>query len=308
VLTLPPNAAPNGALPEDRIHFFDSIPFWLVHVACLAVFLTGVSWVALFVCFVTYAARAFGITGGYHRYLAHRTFKTSRAGQFVLTVLGTAAIQKGPLWWAGHHRHHHRYTDTPLDIHSPTQRGFWWSHVGWILSRRFETTPTEVIRDFARFPEMRFLDRYHVVPGVVLGFAMFGLGVLLNYLAPGLGTSGWQMLVWGFFVSTVLLWHATFGINSIAHVVGSRRFLTKDTSRNNLILSLLTLGEGWHNNHHRYPGSERQGFYWWEIDITHYVLLLLSWVGIVWDLRSPPPSIYAEAVRTRAAMAAAGLR
>jgi stearoyl-CoA desaturase (delta-9 desaturase) len=128
-----------------------------------------------------------------------------------------------------------------------------------------------------------------------MGVSLFGFGVLLNSLFPALGTSGFQMLVWGFFISTTILYHGTFTVNSLAHRWGSRRFRTTDDSRNNLFIALITLGEGWHNNHHRYLSSERQGFYWWEIDVSHYILTMLSWMGIVWELKTPPKSIYEEA-------------
>lgn len=217
--------------------------------------------------------------------------------QFVFALLGTTAAQKGPLWWAALHRHHHRYADTEEDIHPPTVKGFWWSHVGWILSPRYEETRFHAIRDFARFPELRFLNRYHLLPPVALAVGLFLLGWALHHGAPSLGTSGWQLLVWGFFLSTVLLWHVTFCVNSLAHVFGRRRFETADTSRNSFLLALFTFGEGWHNNHHRFPGSERQGFFWWEVDFTHYLLKLLSWCGLVWDLREPPAWVYTEARR-----------
>jgi len=274
-----------------------TIPFWAVHAACFLVFWVGASWAALSVCAALYFVRMFAVTGVYHRYFAHRTYKTSRPVQFIFALIGTAAVQKGPLWWAAHHRHHHRYADTDQDIHPPTVMGFWWSHVGWILSSKYMATRMEAIRDFAKFPELRMLNRYHLVTPITLALGLFGFGWLMNHHVPTLHTSGLQMLTWGFFVSTTLLYHGTFAINSMAHVFGRRRFATNDTSRNSLLLSLITLGEGWHNNHHRYPASERQGFYWWEIDVTHYILKSLSWAGVVWDLREPPRSIFTEARR-----------
>jgi stearoyl-CoA desaturase (delta-9 desaturase) len=294
--TTPRTRTPRAA--DQKMQIFESLPFWGVHIACLLAFWTGVSWVALVTCLLAYYIRMFGVTAVYHRYFSHRTYKTSRLVQFVLALLGTSAVQKGPLWWAAHHRDHHRYADTDRDIHSPTVMGFWWSHVGWILSSKYMATKMEAIRDFAKFPELRFLNRYHVLPPIALASGMFAFGWLLNHSAPSLHTTGMQMLVWGFFVSTTLLFHGTFAINSLAHVFGVRRFATTDTSRNSLLLSLITLGEGWHNNHHRYPASERQGFYWWEIDVTHYILTAMSWTGLVWDLRAPPRSIYLEAEGT----------
>jgi stearoyl-CoA desaturase (delta-9 desaturase) len=289
-------ASAPAAIQENQLwNALSSVPFWGVHVACLLVLWVGWSWTAVGVCALTYFVRVFAITGVYHRYFSHRTYKTSRPVQFCLALLGTSAVQKGPLWWAAHHRDHHRYSDTENDIHSPVTASFWWSHVGWILSSKYVATKMEAIRDFARFPELRFLNRYHLLTPIALAIGLFLSGWLLGHYLPWLHTSGLQLLVWGFFISTTLLYHATFTINSLAHVFGSRRFKTSDQSRNNLLLALLTLGEGWHNNHHRYPGSERQGFYWWEVDVTHYVLTVMSWLGLVWDLRQPPASIYLEA-------------
>jgi stearoyl-CoA desaturase (delta-9 desaturase) len=271
------------------------VVFWAIHAACLLVFWTGVSRVALVACVATYTIQLFGVTAGYHRYFAHRTYRTTRPFQLVLALLGASAVQQGPLWWAGHHRHHHRYTDTPDDVHPPGLRGFWWAHVGWVASGRYLATRTEAVRDLERFAELRFLDRHFEIVPLGLAAALFALGSLLAHDAPSLGTSGAQMLVWGFAVATTLSSHATFTINSLAHVFGRRRFATPDESRNSFPLSLLTFGEGWHNNHHRYPSSERQGFYWWEIDLTHYGLTALSWLRLVWDLREPPKSVYVEA-------------
>jgi stearoyl-CoA desaturase (Delta-9 desaturase) len=286
------------ATPEDRPELINVIKqsvFWLVHVACLSVFWVGWSWVALGVCAFLYVARMFAITGGYHRYFSHRTYQTSRPFQFLLACLGASAAQKGPIWWASHHRHHHRHSDTPEDIHSPIIHGIYYAHIGWVLSSQYLKGRPELVKDLLAFPELRLLEKYNVIPPILLGVATFFLGSWLQAVAPGLGTSGPQMLVWGFFISTVLVYHGTFCINSFTHLIGKRRFNTTDSSRNNLILALITLGEGWHNNHHYYPGSEKQGFYWWEIDISHYILKGLSWLGLVWDLRTPPARVYQAA-------------
>jgi len=267
-----------------------------VHLACLMAIWCGFSWTAFAVCMFFYVVRMFGITGGYHRYFSHRSYKTSRVFQFLLGVLGASSAQKGPLWWASHHRHHHRHSDTPEDLHSPIVYGIYYAHVGWVLSSEFVHTRYELVKDLMQFPELRLLEKYNVLAPILLGVFTFYLGVFLNYYYPGLGTSGFQMLVWGFFISTVLLYHGTFCINSFTHLIGKRRFKTTDESRNNLLLALITLGEGWHNNHHFYPGSEQQGFYWWEIDISHYILTVFSWFGLVWDLRKPPERVYQAAM------------
>lgn len=282
---------------NHKIDIVGNIPFISIHIASLLIFWIGFSWIALITCFLLWFIRMFGITGGYHRYFSHRAYKTTRWFQFVLAVLGNAAAQLGPLWWAAHHRHHHRFSDTEADFHSPLQHGFWWSHVGWVLCPQYSKTNEQDVRDFARYSELRFLNRFHMIVPIALAVIVTAIGFVLEYAFPQLQTTGLQMLVWGFCLSTSLLYHSTFTINSLAHVFGTRRFDTEDTSRNNLLLALITLGEGWHNNHHYYPASERQGFYWWEIDITHYILTFLSWFGIVWDLKTPPAKIYETAAQ-----------
>ncbi|HET7904188.1 MAG TPA: acyl-CoA desaturase [Candidatus Eisenbacteria bacterium] len=282
------------------IDWIGLIPYVALHLGCFAVILVGWSPVAVATAIALYLIRMFALTGFYHRYFSHRTFRTSRAFQFVAAVLGNACVQRGPLWWAAHHRHHHRHSDDEQDIHSPRQAGFFWSHMGWFMTLENALTNFRSVRDLTKYPELVFLDRHHWIVPAALGFATYGFGALLEAIAPGLGTNGWQMFVWGFLVSTVVLYHATYTINSVAHVIGSRRYKTTDDSRNNFFLALLTLGEGWHNNHHYYPGSTRQGFYWWEIDLTYYGLVFLSWTGLVWDLRSPPRAVR-DRVRARMA-------
>jgi stearoyl-CoA desaturase (delta-9 desaturase) len=251
-----------------------NLPFIALHLACLAVFFTEPTPLALVLCGVFYFVRMFGITAGYHRYFSHRSYKTSRWFQFVLACLGCSALQKGPLWWAAHHRQHHRHSDTSEDPHSPRLRSFWWSHVGWILAGAYDETNWPAVQDWERYPELRWLNRNHWIPGMVLA----GLCWLLD---------GWSGLIWGFLVSTVLSFHATFAVNSLCHVWGRRRYATADASRNNLWVALLTLGEGWHNNHHHYQSSANQGFFWWEIDVTYYLIRLLGFTGLVWGIRRP---------------------
>ena len=260
-----------------------ALPFFLSHLACVLVFFVDATWGAVTVCLGLFWLRMFSVTAGYHRYFSHRSFKTSRAFQFVLALLGTLAVQKGVLWWAANHRRHHKFSDHEGDIHSPVQSGFWWSHVGWILAEDYDATDYDRIPDLAKYPELRWLNEHFLVPPIALAVLLFLVG-------------GASWLVWGFFVSTTLLWHATFTINSLAHVFGSRRYETADQSRNNLWLALLTMGEGWHNNHHHYMNSVRQGFFWWEIDATYYVLRTLSWFGIVWDFNQPPRRVLEPAV------------
>jgi stearoyl-CoA desaturase (Delta-9 desaturase) len=283
------------AADAERIDWLRAVPFLAMHLACLAVFWVGASPIAVLVAVALYAVRMFAITGFYHRYFSHRTFRTSRAVQFGFAMIGASCVQRGPLWWAAHHRNHHRHADTHHDVHSPVVHGFWRSHVGWFLTRAGFRTDWDRIRDLARYPELRWLDRYDIVIPVLLAVALFLIGDCLETLAPGLGTNAWQMLIWGFFISTIALFHATVTINSLAHRFGKRRFDTRDDSRNNLWLALLTFGEGWHNNHHFFPGSARQGFRWWEIDLTYYTLRTMALFRLVHDLKPVPAWVSAKA-------------
>ncbi|WP_255032126.1 acyl-CoA desaturase [Bordetella genomosp. 1] len=291
-----PGDVPAAGLSDaDRIDWARAVPFVLLHLGCFAVLWVGASPVAVAVALLMYALRMFALTGFYHRYFSHRTFRTSRAAQFVFAVLGASCAQRGPLWWAAHHRHHHRHADTERDLHAPSRVGFWRSHMGWFLTSRAFATDFKRVPDLRGYAELRWLDRYDVAVPAALGALLYGLGALLARVAPQLGTDGPQMLVWGFFISTVVLFHATVTINSLAHRYGRRRYDTRDDSRNNAWLALLTFGEGWHNNHHFYPGSARQGFRAHEIDITWYGLRLLAACGLIWDLKPVPAWVLAKA-------------
>jgi stearoyl-CoA desaturase (delta-9 desaturase) len=280
-------SAQSADTADAGIDWLRVIPFIVLHLACLAVFIVGVSSAAVVTAVVLYIVRMFAITAFYHRYFAHKAFKTSRPIQFVFALIGASATQRGPLWWAAHHRQHHRHADQAADPHSPTQ-GFLWSHMGWFLSGKHYQADYRLVPDWQRFAELRWLDRFDLTVPVLLAVALFIFGMLLERFAPGLGTNGWQMLVWGYFISTVVLLHATLLINSMAHRVGKKRYQTGDESRNNFVLALLTLGEGWHNNHHHYPVSARQGFYWWEVDFSYYVLKLMQKAGLIWDVKTVP--------------------
>lgn len=280
----------------DKFDFNRSLSFIILHVGCLGVLFTGWSKTALLTAAVLYLVRMFAVTGFYHRYFAHRTFRTSRAGQFVFALLGNLSAQRGALWWASVHRHHHQHSDDAEDVHSPGMRGFLWAHIGWMTSNRNFPTNYDRIKDLAKFPELVFLNRFDLIVPFSLALCLYGFGDLLRRFHPELGTNGLQMVVWGFFISTLVLLHATLCINSFAHLVGRQRYKTGDDSRNSLLLAIVTLGEGWHNNHHRYMSSVRQGFFWWEIDFTYYMLRALSWTGIIWELRPVPEAVYQEAV------------
>jgi stearoyl-CoA desaturase (delta-9 desaturase) len=267
-------AGPHG----DDIAYPSSLGFLLVHLGCFAALWTGFTWRAAALALVLYVIRIFAIGAGYHRYFAHRAFATSRVFQFILAWLAQSSAQRGILWWAAHHRRHHRYADTPQDIHSPAQRGFLYAHLGWIFVPRNNESDYSAIRDLARFPELMWLDRQPFLPALALGVICWLI-------------AGWPGVTVGFCWSTVVLWHATFCINSLAHVLGRQRYVTGDHSRNNWLLALLTMGEGWHNNHHAYQASARQGFRWWEFDPTYYILRALAWAGVVWDLHNPPQAV-----------------
>lgn len=276
---------------DKRIDWLRTIPFIALHLAVLLVFLVGWSPIAVITAVILYAIRMFAVTGFYHRYFSHKAFKTSRAFQFIFALIGASSAQRGPLWWAAHHRLHHVNSDKEIDEHSPRQQGFIWSHMGWFLSRHNFVTRTDHISDFAHYPELRFIDRFDTFVPVLLALILYCLGEWIVSVFPESNTSGWQMVVWGFVISTLVLYHVTFTINSLAHTVGRRRFETKDDSRNNWLLAILTFGEGWHNNHHYYPCSAQQGFVWWEIDISYYLLRLLQAIGLIWDLRPIPERV-----------------
>ncbi len=262
----------------DEVAYPSSLAFVLVHLGCLGVIWTGVSVSAACLGIGLYLLRIFAVTAGYHRYFSHRAFRTSRVFQFCLAFLAQTSAQRGVLWWAAKHRMHHRYSDTENDVHSPLVLGFLHAHIGWIFVPRNNATDHGAVRDLSAFRELRWLDRFHYLPPTILGFGCWLF-------------AGWTGLVVGFLFSTVTLWHATFSINSLAHLLGKRRYVTGDQSRNNWLLALMTMGEGWHNNHHAYQSSARQGFRWWEYDMTYYVLCALSWIGLVWDLHVPPKSV-----------------
>ncbi len=290
-----PEGASTIRARPDKFELGRCLPFLFLHLGCLGVIWVGWSWTAVAVASVLYFIRMFAITGLYHRYFSHKSFKTSRFTQFLFAALGNTSVQRGALWWASVHRHHHQHSDQEEDVHSPGLQGFWWAHIGWMTSSKNFPTNYQSIRDLAKFPELVFLNRFDLIVPAIFGAALYGIGAALAHFAPGLGTSGGQIFVWGFFVSTVFLLHGTLFINSLAHVFGNQRFQTGDDSRNSLLLALITLGEGWHNNHHRYMSATRQGIYWWEIDITYYILKALSWTGLIWDLKPVPKSIYEEA-------------
>lgn len=275
--------------PSTPKEWFYVFRFAGIHLLCFAAIWTGVPLEAVILAIALWAIRMFGVTAGYHRYFSHRTYKMGRVMQFLMAFLSQTSMQRGVLWWAAHHRHHHKYSDQPEDVHSVKQDGFFWSHVGWVMSPEWAETDMSRVRDLAKYPELRFLERFEHLPGLIVAALCFYF-------------FGWAGLIVGFVWSTVFLWHSTFTINSLAHVFGKRRYDTEDDSRNNWLLAILTFGEGWHNNHHHYQASTRQGFYWWEIDLTYYLLWAMSKLRLVSDLREPPRHVVEDRPHPAAAL------
>lgn len=268
---------------DDRINVIVSLPFFGIHAAAVVgVFLVPfhpslIAWAIL-----GYCVRMWAVTAGYHRYFSHRSYETSRAFQFLLAILGTMAFQKGPLWWAAHHRWHHQHADTEVDIHSPTLKGLFWAHMGWILCDKYKKVDLGRVPDLTCYPELRWINKYALVPPFIVLAAIYFL-------------AGPAIFVWGGLVATLLSWHGLFIANSLCHLYGTKRFPTEDNGRNNAFFGVLLLGEGWHNNHHYYPGAARQGFVWWEFDPTYYAIKVLQFLGIVWNVREVPPRVMAAA-------------
>jgi len=269
------------------------IAFLLIHLSPLGAIWTGATLFDWMVCIFLYFSRMFWITGGYHRYFAHKSYKTSRFFQFIIAFMAQTSAQKGALWWAAHHRHHHRYSDTPEDPHSMKIYGFWYSHIGWIVGPDFKKTDYKTIGDYSKYPELVWLNKYYLVPPLVLALAIMALGGIIDggSITMMFSKSGFSALFVGFLLSTVILYHGTFSINSIMHKFGKQRYETGEESKNSVWLALLTMGEGWHNNHHYYETASRQGFFWWEIDITWYILKMMSWLGLIWDLKGVPKHV-----------------
>ena len=285
----------HAAEDEGNRLLMASSPIFIMHLLALGALFTGFSWAAVIALSITYVVRVFALTAGFHRYFSHRSFKTGRVFQFIMAWVGTSAAQLGPMWWAANHRHHHQHSDKPEDIHSPVIKDAFWAHIGWILCRAYGSIQHDRIKDLSKYPELRFIDRFHVLPVASLIGLLYVIGAGLNAYYPALGTSGMQMVMWGFFLSTILVYHVTFCVNSVTHIVGNKRFDNDDESRNSFWIALLTFGEGWHHNHHRWPLSARQRMYWWEFDLSYLLLRGLEKLGLVWDLKVYPEAVYAEA-------------
>lgn len=276
--------------PDDlsnKVEWFRCLPFIVIHLLAVSAFFYPVTSYCVLLAVASYSLRMFTITAFYHRYFSHRSFKTGRVVQFIGAFIACSSGQRGPLWWAAHHRRHHRHSDTDQDIHSPHAKGVFWSHTLWFMTDYAVPTLLKEIPDWLKFPELRFINRYDWIPVLVLGYGCYLLGSW-DWFHSVTGLNSLTTFIWGFLVPTVCLYHATFAVNSISHLFGKKRFDTGDESRNNGLVALLTFGEGWHNNHHFFPGSARQGFFRGEIDITYYLLKVMSCLGLVHDLRPVP--------------------
>ena len=264
--------------------------FWAIQAGALLVFAVPFRWAYIALWAASHFIRAIGLTLAFHRYFAHRSFQMNRIARFVWAFIGTAAMQKGPLWWAGHHINHHRYADRDGDPHSPAISGFYYAHIGWFLhDSKYDRLESgnPVVRDFSKEPEIAWLERFYWAPPLSLAVALFLVG-------------GVPLVLWGFALPTMTLAHATFAINTVNHLWGARRFDTRDDSRNNPVTAFFAAGEGWHNNHHRYQRAARNGFYWWEFDVTWYVIRTMAAVGLAWNVQPVPARIYAEARASKA--------
>jgi stearoyl-CoA desaturase (Delta-9 desaturase) len=269
------------------------VVFMAVSSTALIAFFVPFSWELVLIAVASYYLRMFGITAGYHRYFSHNAFKTSRFMQFIFAFIGAAAMQKGPLWWGSHHRDHHRYSDTDKDLHSP-RKGFWHSHMFWFLKSDYNYADLTKIKEYTKFPELVFLNTYYWVAPLAYAVMLYWGGYLLGGQSHSYAFS---VLVYGYAVSTFFLGHGTWTINSLSHVIGKPRFHTGDDSKNNWFLAIVTMGEGWHNNHHYYRHSANQGFYWYEYDFSYYILKVMSWFRLVWDLKKPPVHVLEEGRR-----------
>jgi stearoyl-CoA desaturase (delta-9 desaturase) len=286
---------PKGA--HGHVEWFRCLPYIIIHLLALGAFFYPVTLPCLILAIVSYSIRMFSITAFYHRYFSHRTFKTSRIVQFIGAFTACSSGQRGPLWWAAHHRRHHKHSDTDEDVHSPHTRGIFWSHTLWFMTDYAVPTFLKEIPDLIKFKELRFLNRYDWIPLILLAITCYFLPDL-KWFATLTGLSNMQSLMWGFFVPTIVLYHATFAVNSITHLFGKRKFNTDDESKNNWLIAIFAFGEGWHNNHHFFPGSARQGFFKGEFDITYYGLKILSLFGLVRDLRPVPAWVKEKAIKS----------
>jgi stearoyl-CoA desaturase (delta-9 desaturase) len=273
-----PHRSPGKPLPA--LNWTNVIFFALFHgVALLAPWFF--SWSALGAALLLHwLFGGIGICLGYHRLLSHRSFRVPRGVEYLIALLGALAIQGGPIFWVGGHRQHHAYTeDLDKDPYSAT-RGFWWSHMAWLFFTRPEFFNADLYRqsapDLARQPFYRWLDRYFLLLQVPLAVALYAWG-------------GWSFVLYGIAVRSVFLWHSTWFVNSATHRWGYRNFASDDGSRNLWWVSVLTYGEGWHNNHHAYPNVAQSGLRWWEVDTTWWAIRALQMCGLAKKVVMPPP-------------------
>jgi stearoyl-CoA desaturase (Delta-9 desaturase) len=261
----------------------------------------GVTWVDLGLLVGFYLLTAVGITVGFHRLFVHRSFETITPIKVALAALGSMAVQGSLFQWAARHRQHHQHSDTAHDPHSPHRygrgflrrlRGFWHAHVGWAFGPDPQGL-ARYVRDLRRSWALR------------LSSALFPLWVVLGLVVPaalgGLLTGSWAGVltgfIWGGLVRLFLVHHVTWSVNSAGHLWGTRPYRSDDHSRNNLVLGVLALGEGWHNTHHAFPSSARHGLRWWQVDVSYYLIRLLALTGLAWNVKLPSPDAEARARR-----------
>jgi stearoyl-CoA desaturase (delta-9 desaturase) len=261
----------------------------------------GFSWVDLGLLLGLYLPTAVGITVGFHRLFTHQSFRTNRVVQLVLSVLGSMAVEGPLLQWVAVHRRHHAHSDRPGDPHSPhlhgggihgLLRGLWHSHVGWLFAPDAPDLE-RYVRDLRRRPLLRVVS------------ALFPVWVVLSLLIPavlgGLLTASWMGalsgLIWGGLVRIFLVHHVTWSVNSVCHLWGTRPYRSDDRSRNNIVVALLALGEGWHHTHHVFPASARHGLRWWEIDISFCIIRTLELFGLARDVKVPSKRAQRQARR-----------
>ena len=269
------NEAITGIQRKTGINWATSITMVVFHIGAVAA-LFMFTWPALIACLVLWwAAGSLGVGMGFHRLLTHRGFKTPKGVEYFLTLCGLLALEAGPIRWVVTHRIHHAHTDAPGDPHTPRE-GSWWAHMGWILKgtaqRYDDSVCMRYAPDLMKDPVHRWFEKWYYVPLVVLGGILFAVG-------------GWPMLFWGVFLRVTFNFHTTWLVNSATHLWGTRRFETKDDSRNSWWVALLTWGEGWHNNHHAHPSAARHGLAWYEVDVNWWGIRALQSLGLAKDIK-----------------------
>jgi sn-1 stearoyl-lipid 9-desaturase len=246
----------------------------LVHGGAILAFLPGFfSWQGVVLALVLHwITGGLGITLCWHRMLSHRSFKSPKWLEYLLAFCGTLSMQGGVIWWVGMHRHHHLHSDKDVDHHD-SNKGFWWSHMQWMLHEvPVKQEVPKFTKDIADDPVYQFMDKYFLPIQIAFAGLLFLWG-------------GWPYVFWGIFVRMVFVYHCTWFVNSATHKFGYRTYNTSDNSTNCWWVAITTYGEGWHNNHHAHQYSARHGLQWWEVDITWMTIKLLSFLGLARDIK-----------------------